>query len=1137
MKRKLTSILLALIMILSLLPSAVGCSVESVERIRRDPAPVEEYDFSETKAVEGPENGVAETIQYIRMDDKSNEDLFMMVSLQGNVNRSQASMYVIHDEMVEGSQLNASEYWFEKLDETYTGEEAFQYNEYTDPFEMLVDNIDAVKGAVLYNGRIVDEMSVQIGTYNQRYADIAVLNLTVMMCGQYDAVALTYAQYNKLKSEYHIELPVLGDTTLFMKTDPETGKLDSDRGSRDVWMQVYRYAHANFDVSENALVHNPGFQAATFDYAIAHRLFVYNRIFTVEATPEEVAMELAILNKTKANTPVLGVWYLQADEGGLVSTITQNYKYFIVSYESFNWSWTTGLPAEEMSNVEEKEIVLDPTKNYVSFNFTEGDNNSYVHFQMPLMYDHADRGEVPIGWTMAPTVWDTNPNIIRYFNQNWAEGDGLTVPEAGVDYVYFTPPEESRQEFFALSDEYMGRIGNGTVRVLHDDMVDPLPYAESMENLDSVLCGYYTTSFEAVNNDDKDSFLFRDKLFIKQIQGSVAADYLKSVQSSGPYFYSVSLYGWGQNPSTAKAIMDSIGDNFVAVTPTQLADLYRQYYESEFKDITVAEFDCGMTRSEMGFLYKATDYTLYDSMSSSRYAEGKGYMIYRFDLADAVANADFWVRVSGNYQIEVSNDYQYWYVMDKGFSSEERVVNFNAAEYIKDGEPLYVRIGTRDCLETSTAYCYGITMTTDQSRREIVKVEGRKDESVWVSGGTQQEEGRSGEFVYRLDLKEGIQAGDLALVSDGSVEVQISNDNESYTPLTLAKVGRLYSVPLNNLSETVYLKINASSPLKYLKFTPEQAAVKQVSLSPVESKQTDKLMLSMDDAQQVYGISSSRAISGQDAMLFRFDVADGVTEAKLRLDIYGMYKIEISNDGINFDTLVSVQDGENPDSVIEIPIEKYATSGKTVYLRISCSSNLQGKVIRLEKLRFLTNLTEDWLLQKIETERSADAEITVMSTTSGVDYGEENPESVENKLIDSQQNTRIYLLNKAIPHRSVGKNAEVIYKFTLSGAGSQEFYDLLGIEAPEQVEKFRLGVYVMNGFKLSVSTDKEDWRVVADAGDPNIQSGGNAMYYDVVYTAEEIKAGTVYLRLTVSDQFVEGKTHDALLQSIRFFFN
>ena len=1141
--KKWLSQCLAAILVLSLLCgtlSACGApTVDSYEHIRRELAAEQVYDKSDATVVEGPENGVAKTIQYIDMDLDTNQNLFMMVSLQGNVNRSQASMYVIHGEMVEGT-LNASRYWFEKIPETYTGEDAFEWREYTDPYAMLVANRDAIKGCVLYHERLVDAANTSRIDYPSRYADMAVLNLTVMMCGQYEAVALTYGQYNRLRDEYGLTLDILGDTTAFMKKSQD-GSVDDDRGDREVWMRTYLYALDAFgdSVSENALVHNPGFQAATFDYAIAHKLFVYNRIFSGAATEAERKLELAVLNRTKPNTPVLGVWYLQADEGTFVPLVTENYKFFLVSYESFNWSWSTGLPREEMSNVHEEKLTLDPTKNYVSFTFSEGDNNSYVHMQMPTMFESPDRGEVPIGWTMAPTVWETNPNIIRYFNANWAEGDGLAIPEAGVDYVYHTPPKASRGEFFALSDEYFGRVGSGSMRMLADDLIDPLPYATAMKNLDSVMAGYYDTDFSAVNNDDADSFLFRNVLFIKNLKGADAAETLKSVQGSGPFFYSVSLMGWGQTPATAKGIMEDIGDNFVAVTPSQLADLYRQYYARQFEDVAQAEFDAGMTREEMGFLWRASDYSAVEQENGVRYATGKDYFVYKFDLADAVTTADLAVRVSGNYQVEVSSDDCNWYVVGKGSAESETVLELDAGIFLQPGQPLYVRVGTRDLKEGNLAKCHGLSLRTDLAADGMTSVAGGNDHQVYVSGGERTETGRKGEFVYRFRLAEGITSGDLALRSEGGVTAELSTDNKSYTALPLAKVGNLYAAPVA-ASGLFYLKIKAEQPVTALKFTPEQEAVKQLSFSPVNSKVTDRYLLSVDESKQANGISSYRRIDGKDAMLYKFRVAEGINTTKLRLDIFGLYKLEISNDGKTFTTLREVTAGEDSGELYEADIADWAKPGRAVYLRVSLSSDLRGKIVRVAKVRFLTNLTDEWLLNKVDRDREADASVTVASTKTGAEWGEEDEKSPEYLLIDSSSKSKIYLRNNSSSsaYRTVEDGGYVVYKFSLRGEGSADFYRLIGLEsAPSEVTRFRLMVRAMNGFRLEISADGKTWSEGYDVNDAAAQNGANEKYYEVKYPEELLASDAVYLKFCLTKAFVPDKTHTGMLGEIQFFIN
>ena len=63
---------------------------------------------------------------------------------------------------------------------------------------------------------------------------------------------------------------------------------------------------------------------------------------------------------------------------------------------------------------------------------------------------------------------------------------------------------------FALSDEYFSRIGKNAMRVLQPDVVDPLPYAEKMENLNAIFCGYLETGNTNFTTTTSPHFLFRD---------------------------------------------------------------------------------------------------------------------------------------------------------------------------------------------------------------------------------------------------------------------------------------------------------------------------------------------------------------------------------------------------------------------------------------------------------------------------------------------------------------------------------------------------------------------------------------------------------------------------------------------------
>lgn len=1144
MIKRALSLLLCLVFVAGLLPLAlIGCSKNEI--IRRETSSMT-YDFTNYSVIPTTGKTVGKTINYIRMDSFSNNDLFMVVSLQGNVNKDDPCIYVIHDEMVEGIEgINASEYWFDKLDETYTGEEAFEKTEYVDPYRMLADFADRIEGAVLYHERLVDAVNTSRSSYGSRYADMAVLNLTVMMAAKYNSVALTYEQYNKLKSEYGVELPVKGDTTLFMERD-EDGNVSDNRGSREVWARVYLYALNEFkDFNKKALGHLAGNQAATIDYFIANDIFVYNRIFTADATEEERAIEDAIVNFSDPNTPVFGCWYLQADEGTLVPYLTENYKFFVVNYETFNWSWTTALPEEEFKPSEKEEkIILDESKNYIAFTFSEGDNNSYVNMRMPVIFDNDPRGEnddYPVGWTIAPTVLETNPNIIRYYRENMREGDSWAVPESGVDYVYHCPPEESQDEYFALSDEYLGRMGGGVMRILNVDLTDPLPYLEKMENVRGLAVGYYNTG-NTYYNSELSNFMFRGKPVFLNFSGADIMT-LNQCESQSPGFYSVSLNGWSQDCGSIKSAMELLGDNFVCVTPNQLVDLYKQKYDGEFTDISSADFETCMTREEMGFLWEASDYASYDSISKCRIVEEKNYLIYKFDFNEAAEKALLKLSLDGEYQIEVSTDYLNWHVLARGEVTSRTDKSFDLSKYLGDG-PVYVRIGDPTVKDAGGVKLYRIGVTTDVIGGSGFEADAFGEELYLLKGGKNSGEGRTGTFTYSFTFDENVTSGDLAVLGGGdALKVEISGDNKNFRNIELTRQANSVYGRLEGLSGKTYLRFTAAEPVEKIKFTPSSDGVTQLNFSPVTNGASKAMLISLDDTTTVEtGFNSNRQVKEENAMIFRFKADERITSAALNLTISGLYKLEISNDNRTYRTLAAVAAGETVADVYKADITEYAAGGKEIYLKISLSEQLPGKSVKLYKLRLLTDLTEDWLYEKIDSERDEDAIVSVESKgrDGDTDYGFENTDSFEYYLLDktltSEYSNSIYMHNYAIPRRilSSDPNDQVVYKFDFT---DDLFWEGLGL-SKTTVERFRISIYILNGFNISVSNDGENWTELYDTNDPAVSMGSNARYYD--FTLDDFVGegrNVVYLRFTLSNVHQADKTHVGQWESIKFYFN
>jgi hypothetical protein len=927
-------------------------------------------DVKNARTFPKPQQPTSKNIDYIEMDGRPYGDLFMTLSLQGNVNRIQPSIYVVSSQIIEGPKdYSASQYWLDKLDETYTGKDAFIKNKISDPYEMVKKYSGKIKGYILYNPRLTDKDMVSIQNYSDRYADIAVLNLTIMMCSYYEAIALTQAQVDLLKDKYAVNLKQLGDTNAFMEKNPD-GSISANRGSHVVWKNVYEYTLKNLapNLTHTIIAHNPGFQAPCFDLYISSKCVVYNRIFNAQANEEELQMEKRILNTAKNNAIACGVWYLQQDEHSYVSALTESGKLSMVTYETFNLSWSCGLPVEKLP-VKEKDIVLDGSKIYIAFDNTEGDNNSHTFFTMNKMFDDKNRGLYPFGWTLTPVTFEASPNMIKYYAQNWKKTDALVCAESGLEYTDGAPTGANSDEFFALTDEYLKRIGTSSIRMLSSDIVDPLIYAEKLKNLNTMLLGYNSLAINMFNNNKDANIMYKDTVFFRNYDGTNIKNLYK-VEPGTPAFYSISLMGWGQTPSSVVDIVKNLDDRFVVVTPNQLSNLYKQYYGKEFKNINHANFVPIVTREEMGFLYKASNHRNVDTIEQARFAKGQDYFIYKFNFDKNVKSGKMNLLLSGDYQVEVSTDYLNWYVVAKNAKTSTMKDNLSVdlSKFISKSKDIYVRFGNSSNQEDVTSYLYNLNITTDKTALRSLTISPDKDAAYLINGNRSvlNEQGRKGEFIYKFDIAKDIQSGDISLNCIGNAQMQISNDNKKFIVVKLVSQGNSKYAKLDDLKGTIYVKLISDSEISRIMFNEKPKTIKELSFAPINSDTENKYLISSDPTETLdVGYNTRKIVTGNNALIYRFTTGNGINSTILNLKINGKYTIAISNDGENYTVIKSVFNSENESLNQSIDISKYAKN-KTVYIKFTSNQEAENSSFELYNFAVSTNLSSPAFMKRLQ---------------------------------------------------------------------------------------------------------------------------------------------------------------------------
>lgn len=220
----------------------------------------------------------------------------------------------------------------------------------------------------------------------------------------------------------------------FLSSPPFNLKILEDlRGKYTSKLQVYQTLFDNYwpNLDHRLLIGlNPtGHKASLREYATALGAAV------IWLDPK-VTDESTLLNKFLASMPAganyMG-WWPEEEPG--VSRISPYGLTTIASDFCTNLTFHSGMPR----GIEAKPIPAKPTlenKIYVAFILSDGDNLQYVEHLMRKLWNNADRGSVPIGWTLSPAMVDAMPGALNYYYKSATVNDNLISGPSGYGYTY-----------------------------------------------------------------------------------------------------------------------------------------------------------------------------------------------------------------------------------------------------------------------------------------------------------------------------------------------------------------------------------------------------------------------------------------------------------------------------------------------------------------------------------------------------------------------------------------------------------------------------------------------------------------------------------------------------------------------------
>jgi hypothetical protein len=243
------------------------------------------------------------------------------------------------------------------------------------------------------------------------------------------------------------------------------------RGRFATRLEAYQWLKDNH---WNDLTHRTLFSVSTgislhmIDYVMALKGYLH---YLDPRDDGERALYESLLADLPVNAPVMGWWH-EPESGGEQVHVRYlaeaghpalGFDYVANASVFSGASRTINIQASPPKPPLENKI-------YVTLIISDGDNLQAVQHAIRNQWDDPMRGQVPIGWTMAPTVVDVAPNILNWYWENATDNDNLIAGPSGLGYTYpnHWPSDAALTVFAQLTACYLEQAGMNIITVWDD---------------------------------------------------------------------------------------------------------------------------------------------------------------------------------------------------------------------------------------------------------------------------------------------------------------------------------------------------------------------------------------------------------------------------------------------------------------------------------------------------------------------------------------------------------------------------------------------------------------------------------------------------------------------------------------------
>jgi hypothetical protein len=495
----------------------------------------------------------AKQMFFVDVRKLSFDEKVLLSSLQGIINRKQPRIYLQFSE--------DDTFWLREMQQRL---QTSAVVEVVNPLELIAEFRREIRGAVVADPNIYASACVA--------ASLAGADSFVMATPELAA---------------QLKLPIRADLRGKFK--------DNAEALRYIRTQVFPRLNPYLSICLDPAIYDNG----TLDQIIAARgaAFWITGHRAQDKPGADTSAELeeikALFAKMPLHSVVRGFWWhgdgMGIDETPGVSLSSQFGKVTIVSDLLPNLSVFSGVPLQNLKQKQQAPPpVLQKDKIYIAITMSDGDNLVTWRRYFRDYFNDPLHGTFPVGWGMAPTLIDVAPTWAQWYYDKATPNDEFICDVSGVGYIY--PPDwvttlnkSNRQKawisFYDWTQNYMERMDMKALRLMNVADEDIAHVGKITPRVKFLMPDYgwrdEHTYAELTYTLPTGQPVFR-AISYDGSPAKMANDIRTRIGTTRPAFANVFIWNWGSKMKDLKQMLDLLGPDYVAVTPSQLKALYEQ---------------------------------------------------------------------------------------------------------------------------------------------------------------------------------------------------------------------------------------------------------------------------------------------------------------------------------------------------------------------------------------------------------------------------------------------------------------------------------------------------------------------------------------------------------------------------------